>query len=208
MLHVYLIINCMYKTCLLLSVLALAVIFFSTARTVSAAWGIDSSPPTVSFLSLRSCYDQTSDPVTGWTSNQPFKAEVKDSGSGASGVDPTKVSFRIKNISITPNQLNPPDPDPAIAKFPGALVSGDKFNGSYEHTFSATDLNDTGGVNNRYMIGVKAKDYRGNETINPTYKYSPDFSYQAVCPSEQWIQTTVGDVHSNGKIDTPGGPPW
>lgn len=182
MLWVYLIINCMYKTCLLFSGLAVAVIFFFPAGTVSAAWKFDKTPPNITPPSLSGCYNPTTWPATP---PQPITATVTDQ----SGVK--QVWFITKNTQS----------GATVGPFIKQSSSGD----SYYYSFSTTDLN--GGTGQNYQVGIKAQDNFDNTTASPEYIYPISFfTYQLVCPSQQWIQTTVGDVHANNAINTPGGP--
>ena len=142
----------------------------------------DTYPPQITLLNLmQDCYQ----PDT-WTSAQPMRAIVQDlprpgaPANSVSGVGNVNYSLDIQGVTSY--------------NYPATFVAPNY----YDKTF--TPANFTSGPNRFYSLGAQACDNRTNcSTIT-----NRNFLYTNICTG--WIQTRGGNVHSEGNINTPGGP--
>lgn len=158
-------------------------------------------PPSVVWAEPpRACYakytDTSNPPGTEtWVGSQPITSQAIDYPAGtASGVD--SVIYLLQNVangnSQTFSAVNPPP-----------IAAADSFD-TWEYTFTEADLEALGQINQQYRLYVRAVDKAGNQTLFSENPYL-EFSYSDSCV-KPWLQTTSGDVHTNTKIITPGGP--
>ncbi len=150
----------------------------------------ESDPPTAYFIGEeKKCFT----PAT--FTSEVFLSEAYDTGplgstTQQSGVE--QVIYRLQNTKD-------------VNRFIDVTATNDPLTSpSYKYQYSLAELTQAGGVNQNYRMSIRAIDYAGNSSSFAS-AVPKDFSVADSCLSP-WIQTTTGDVHTNTKIDAPGGP--
>lgn len=112
-----------------------------------------------------------------WDDAQYFKIQASDSPAGVQSIT-IKLTKNGSFFKEWPTENTPPGSNNWVKLVPSAEM----------------EIGD-------YILEITGLDNAGNSA-----SYTYNFAYKIECPSDQWIQTKVGDVHSNDNIDTRGGP--